>query len=126
MSPSAATVGRKHAKVGIFRIAPISPRNPHSYDWPYCVFTLNDFKRPIMELSVALETSAVSLALLCLPVVPVATPRAPGLARSIVGIDGLRRRRGSKFVTRAGVACRLVSFAMLLLDARLIVGDARV
>ncbi|MDQ0623868.1 hypothetical protein QFZ39_003078 [Paraburkholderia graminis] len=126
MSPSAATVGRKHAKVGIFRIAPISPRNPHSYDWPYCVFTLNDFKRPIMELSVALETSAVSLALLCLALVPVAIRRDPGLARPIVRIDGLRRPRWPNFVTRAGIACLLVSFAMLLSACYLMLADARV
>ena len=67
-----------------------------------------------MELSVALETFAVALALLCVALVPVAIRRDPGLARPIVRIDGLRRPRWPNLVTRAGIACVLMSFALLL------------
>jgi len=77
-------------------------------------FRIDLFKRPIMEFTVALETFAVALALLCVALVPVALRRDPGLARPIIRIDGLRRPRWPNLVTRAGIACVLVSFALLL------------
>jgi len=78
----------------IFRMGPIAPSSAPSYDWPYLAFAPNHFKpRPIMELPIALETVAVTLALLCIALVPVALRRDPGLARPIVRIDGLRRPR---------------------------------
>jgi hypothetical protein len=69
-----------------------------------------------MSMSVALETLAVTLALLCLALVPVAIRRDPGLARPVVPIDGFRRPRWPNFLTRAGIACLLLAFALLLTD----------
>ncbi|WP_027804146.1 hypothetical protein [Paraburkholderia dilworthii] len=77
-----------------------------------------------MELSDALETLAVALALLCVALVPVAIRRDPGLARPIVRIDGLRRPRWPNLVTRAGIACVLISFALLLAVCYCIVAGA--
>jgi hypothetical protein len=79
-----------------------------------------------MELSVALETFAVALALLCVALVPVAIRRDPGLARPIIRIDGLRRPRWPNLVTRAGIACVLISFALLLTACFCIVAGAAI
>ncbi|CAH2772300.1 MAG: FIG00455022: hypothetical protein [uncultured Paraburkholderia sp.] len=114
-------------------MTPISPPGAPSYDWPYCALALNDFKRLIMELSVALEIFAVALALLCVALallcvalVPVAIRRDPGLARPIVRIDGFRRPRWPNVVTRVGVACLLVSFLLLLSACYCMLADPRV
>ncbi|WP_025600514.1 hypothetical protein [Burkholderia sp. WSM2230] len=79
-----------------------------------------------MELPVALEIVAVTLALFCVALVPVALRRDPGLARPIVRIDGLRRPRWPNFVTRAGIACLLISFALLLCACYCMLADARI
>ncbi|CAH2891743.1 MAG: FIG00455022: hypothetical protein [uncultured Paraburkholderia sp.] len=107
-------------------MTPISPPGAPSYDWPYCALALNDFKRLIMELSVALQIFAVALALLCVALVPVAIRRDPGLARPIVRIDGFRRPRWPNVVTRVGVACLLVSFVLLLSACYCMLADPRV
>ncbi|CAH2907046.1 MAG: FIG00455022: hypothetical protein [uncultured Paraburkholderia sp.] len=107
-------------------MTPISPPGAPSYDWPYCALALNDFKRLIMELSVALEIVAVALALLCAVLVPVAIRRDPGLARPIVRIDGFRRPRWPNVLTRVGVACLLVSFVLLLSACYCMLADPRV
>ncbi len=106
-------------------MTPISPPGASSYDWPYCALALNDFKRLMMELSVALEIFAVALALLCVALVPVAIRRDPGLARPIVRIDGFRRPRWPNVVTRVGVACLLVSFVLLLSACYCMLADPR-
>ncbi|MFM0628785.1 hypothetical protein [Paraburkholderia xenovorans] len=62
----------------------------------------------------ALETFAIALALLCVALVPVAISRDPGLARRVVRMDALPRARWPNLLTRVGVACLLLSFAMLL------------
>jgi len=61
-----------------------------------------------------LEIFAAALALLCVALVPVAFRRDPGLARPIVRMDALPRARWPNLLTRAGIACLLVSFAWLL------------
>lgn len=67
-----------------------------------------------MDLSLALETLAVALALLCVALVPVAIRHDPGLARRIVRMDGLPHARWPNLLTRVGIACLLMSFALLL------------
>lgn len=67
-----------------------------------------------MNISLALETFAVVLVLLCVALVPVAVRRDPGLARRIVRMDGLPHARWPNLLMRVGFACLLVSFALLL------------
>ena len=62
----------------------------------------------------ALEVIAIALALLCVALVPVAIGRDPGLARRVVRMDALPRARWPNLLTRVGVACLLLSFALLL------------
>lgn len=67
-----------------------------------------------MDLSFALETFAVALALFCVALVPFAIGCDPGLARRIVQMDSLPRARWPNLLTRAGFGCLLMSFALLL------------
>jgi hypothetical protein len=67
-----------------------------------------------MNIPFALETFAVALALLCVALVPFAIGRDPGLARRVVQIDNLPRARWPNLLTRIGIGCVLMSFALLL------------
>ncbi|MFM0163348.1 hypothetical protein P0D75_05850 [Paraburkholderia sediminicola] len=67
-----------------------------------------------MDLSFALETFAVALAIFCVALMPLAIRRDPGLARRIVQMDNLPRARWPNLLTRVGTACLLMSFALLL------------
>jgi hypothetical protein len=67
-----------------------------------------------MNLFLALEIFAVTLALLCVALVPVAIGRDTGLARRIVRLDAVPSARWPKLLMRVGVACVLVSFALLV------------
>ncbi|MFL9881506.1 hypothetical protein PQR68_07185 [Paraburkholderia agricolaris] len=67
-----------------------------------------------MDISLALETVTVALAFFCVALVPFAIGRDPGLARRIVRMDRLPLARWPNLLTRAGVACLLISFALLL------------
>jgi hypothetical protein len=68
-----------------------------------------------MDTLSALEVFAIALALLCVALVPIAIRRDPGLARRTVRMDALPRARWPNLLTRVGVACVLLSFALLLL-----------
>ncbi|MFC6309274.1 hypothetical protein E2553_18500 [Paraburkholderia dipogonis] len=63
-----------------------------------------------------LEIIAIALALLCVALVPIAIGHDPGLARRVVRMDALPRARWPNLLTRVGVACLLLSFALLLAD----------
>ncbi|HEX7933971.1 MAG TPA: hypothetical protein VF573_12960 [Paraburkholderia sp.] len=78
-----------------------------------------------MSFSVALECLVVTLALFCVALVPFVIRRDPGLARPIVPIDGLNRPRWPNLLTRAGIACLLVSFALLLSDCYYMLAGAQ-
>lgn len=78
-----------------------------------------------MDISSALETFTVVLALFCVALVPFAIGRDPGLARRIVRMDSLPRARWPNLLTRAGIACLLVSFALLLVGCYYIIAGAR-
>lgn len=67
-----------------------------------------------MNALTALRILAVALAVLCAVLVPVAIRRDPGLARRIVRMDALPFSRWPNLLTRIGVACLLLSFALLL------------
>lgn len=67
-----------------------------------------------MNISCALETFAVALALFCVALVPFAIAHDPGLARRMVQMDNLPRTRWPNLLTRAGIGCLLMSFALLL------------
>ena len=67
-----------------------------------------------MNFFLALETFAITLALLCVALVPVAIGRDPGLTRRIVRIDAVPAARWPNLLTRAGAACLLISFALLI------------
>ncbi|MGF6772604.1 hypothetical protein P3T18_005098 [Paraburkholderia sp. GAS199] len=67
-----------------------------------------------MNVILMLEILTAAVALLCIVLVPVAIGRDPGLARRVVQMDALPRARWPNLLTRAGVACMLVSFALLL------------
>ncbi len=77
-----------------------------------------------MDISFALETFAVALALFCVALVPFAIGRDPGLARRIVQMDNLPRARWPNLLTRAGMACLLMSFALLLVGCYYILAGA--
>ena len=77
-----------------------------------------------MDISSALETFTVALALFCVALVPFAVGRDPGLARRIVRMDSLPRARWPNLLTRAGIACLLVSFALLLVGCYYIIAGA--
>ncbi|PRY03178.1 hypothetical protein [Paraburkholderia sp. BL25I1N1] len=61
-----------------------------------------------------LKTIAIALALLCAALAPVAIGHDPGLARRAVRMDALPRARWPNLLTRVGIACLLLSFALLL------------
>ncbi|WP_168794750.1 hypothetical protein [Paraburkholderia aromaticivorans] len=67
-----------------------------------------------MHTLAALETIAIALALLCVALVPVAISRDPGLARRVVRMEALPHARWPNLLTRVGIACVLLSFALLL------------
>ena len=77
-----------------------------------------------MDISSALETFTVALALFCVALVPFAIGRDPGLARRIVRMDSLPRARWPNLLTRVGIACLLVSFALLLVGCYYIIAGA--
>ncbi|MCP2085099.1 UNVERIFIED_ORG: cbb3-type cytochrome oxidase subunit 3 [Paraburkholderia sediminicola] len=77
-----------------------------------------------MDISSALETFTIALALFCVALVPFAIGRDPGLARRIVRMDSLPRARWPNLLTRAGIACLLVSFALLLVGCYYIIAGA--
>ena len=77
-----------------------------------------------MDISSALETFTVALALFCVALVPFAIGRDPGLARRIVQMDSLPRARWPNLLTRAGIACVLMSFALLLVGCYYIIAGA--
>jgi hypothetical protein len=67
-----------------------------------------------MNLFPALEIFAATLALLCMALVPVATGHDSGLMRNIVRMESVPVRRWPTLRMRAGVACVLVFFALLV------------
>ena len=77
-----------------------------------------------MDLSFALETFAVALAIFCVALMPFAISRDPGLARRIVQMDNLPRTRWPNLLTRVGTACLLMSFAPLLVGCYYIIAGA--
>jgi hypothetical protein len=68
----------------------------------------------VMNLSLALEIFAATLALLCMALVPVAISHDSGLMRNIVRMDSVPMPRWPTLLMRVGVACVLVSFALLV------------
>lgn len=77
-----------------------------------------------MDISFALEIFSVALALFCVVLVPFAIGRDPGLARRIVHMDRLPRARWPTLLTRVGIACLLMSFALLLVGCYYILAGA--
>jgi hypothetical protein len=77
-----------------------------------------------MNISLALETFAVALALFCIALVPFAMSRDPGLARRVVQMDNLPRARWPNLLTRVGIACLLMTFALLLAGCYYILAGA--
>ncbi|MFM0041661.1 hypothetical protein PQR05_35760 [Paraburkholderia sediminicola] len=77
-----------------------------------------------MDISFALETFAAALALFCVALVPFAISRDPGLARRIVQMDSLPRPRWPNLLTRVGIGCVLMSFALLLVGCYYILAGA--
>jgi hypothetical protein len=67
-----------------------------------------------MNTYLALETLAVALALVCVTLAPISISIDPGFARRIVRLDGLPHAHWPKLLLRAGTACLLLSFALLL------------
>jgi hypothetical protein len=77
-----------------------------------------------MNISLALETFAVALALFCIALVSFAISRDPGLARRVVQMDNLPRARWPNLLTRVGIACLLMTFALLLAGCYYILAGA--
>jgi hypothetical protein len=77
-----------------------------------------------MDLSFALQTFAVALAIFCVALMPFAISRDPGLARRTVQMNSLPHVRWPNLLTRAGVACLLMSFALLLFGCYYILAGA--
>ncbi|MFL9965447.1 hypothetical protein PQR02_31275 [Paraburkholderia sediminicola] len=76
-----------------------------------------------MSTFAALKVFVVSLALVCVALVPVALGRDPGRASRTVEIDAPAVARWPNLLTRVGIACLLVSFALLLAACYTILGD---
>jgi hypothetical protein len=70
-----------------------------------------------------LKIFVVILALVCVALVPVAIGRDSRLAPRIVEIDALPVARWPNLLTRVGIACLLVSFALLLAACYTILGS---
>ncbi|QQC64046.1 hypothetical protein [Paraburkholderia ginsengisoli] len=77
-----------------------------------------------MNFFLALEIFAVTLALLCVALVPVAIGRDPGLMPRIVRMDAVPKPRWPNLLMRTGVACVLMSFALLVGACYYILADA--
>jgi hypothetical protein len=71
----------------------------------------------------ALKIFVVTLALICLALVPVAIGRDPGQTARIAEMDALPVARWPNLLTRVGIACLLVSFALMLAACYTILGD---
>ncbi len=67
-----------------------------------------------MNLYLTLETIVVAVALLCVTLAPISISIDPAFARRIVRLDALPRTRWPNLLMRAGTACLLASFALLL------------
>ena len=67
-----------------------------------------------MNVFLALEIFAITLALLCVALVPVAIGHDTGLAPRLVRMDAVPAARWPSLLTRVGVACLLMSFALLV------------
>ena len=78
-----------------------------------------------MDIYLSLETLAVALALLCVTLAPISIRIDPGFARRIVRLDGLPHAHWPKLMMRAGTACLLLSFALLLVVCYYILVSAR-
>ncbi|REE17794.1 hypothetical protein B0G71_0762 [Paraburkholderia sp. BL27I4N3] len=72
-----------------------------------------------------LKTIAIALALLCAALAPVAMGHDPGLARRAVRMDALPHARWPNLLTRVGIACLLLSFALLLAGCYYMLANAR-
>lgn len=71
-----------------------------------------------------LQIITVSVALVCIALVPLVIRHDPGLARRVVRIDAIRLARWPNLLTRVGAACLLASFALLVLACYTILADA--
>jgi hypothetical protein len=81
--------------------------------------------RPLaMNTFVFLQIVTVSLALICVALVPVVIRQDLGLARRVVQMDALRLARWPTLLTRVGAACLVASFALLVLGCYYILADA--
>ncbi|HEX7908225.1 MAG TPA: hypothetical protein VF534_09085 [Paraburkholderia sp.] len=78
-----------------------------------------------MDTYLSLETLAVTLALLCVMLAPISISIDPGFARRIVRLDGLPQTNWPRLLMRAGTACLLLSFALLLVVCYYILVSAR-
>jgi hypothetical protein len=68
-----------------------------------------------MNLFLFLQVVTVTVALICIALVPVAIRHDPGLARRVIPMDAIRLARWPNLLTRVGAACVLASFALLVL-----------
>jgi hypothetical protein len=67
-----------------------------------------------MDLSFALQFFAAMLTLMCITLGAIIMRRDPAPMPTIVRIEGMRRSAWPSVVTRAGLACLLASFALLV------------
>ena len=77
-----------------------------------------------MNPFLVLEVVALTLALLCMVLVPFVIHHDPGFSRRIVRMDGLPALRWPNLLTRVGMACLLASFALLVLACYYILAGA--
>jgi hypothetical protein len=77
-----------------------------------------------MNTHLFLQIVTVTVALVCMALVPVVIRRDPGLTRRVVRMDAIEVPRWPGLLTRIGAGCLLVSFAMLVLVCYFILADA--
>ncbi|CAD6559787.1 hypothetical protein LMG24235_06761 [Paraburkholderia sabiae] len=90
---------------------PIPNMNPVKFNRISNAYAL---RLPLMDLSFALQFFAAMLTLICITLTVVVMRIDPAPTPTIVRIRGLRRRRWPCVLTRAGLACLLASFVLLI------------
>ncbi|MEM5371676.1 hypothetical protein V4C53_37410 [Paraburkholderia azotifigens] len=85
--------------------------NPVNFN---CYLNAYALRLSLMDLSFALQFFAAMLTLICITLTAIVMRVDPAPTPAIVRIRGLRRSRWPCVLTRAGLACLLASFVLLI------------
>ncbi|HWT38961.1 MAG TPA: hypothetical protein VN289_21925 [Paraburkholderia sp.] len=79
-----------------------------------CYSSTYALRLSLMDLSFALQFFAALLTLICITLTPIVMRVDPAPTPTILRIHGVRRSRWPCMLTRAGLACLLASFVLLI------------